>query len=579
LMRLRLLPLLLLAAVAACKDGPTDPSFSTTNYQVGEEYSFNVQAGEGKLCSEADRDMRRGRVVAITQRAVVIADVNNPAGGYSDAEYRRFGQQFDELVWPVTVANFGEPYDIDENERVVIFFTRAVNELTPRNQTWFVGGFFTARDLFPPQRTRRLDACAGTNYGEILYMLVPDPQGAVNNNVRSKDGELRNTVAVLGHEFQHLINASRRLYSGRALGTDWNEEVWLNEGLSHIAEELLGHGAGKLAPRQNIDLDRLVSTEELRDVFSAFHGSNFDRLRRYYENPDTASLIGADRLATRGAIWQFLRYAADRKGGSEPSFWRGLIDSGSGGLANLRTALGAEPMDWIQDWTVAIYTDDAVPNVAAAYQQPSWNFRSVYFGFVVSGQPLRRYPLLTRTLAEGVETSVSIRAGSAAYLRFRVAPGARAELRTAAAAPSCQPAGPARDLAIGEVIALTGSQTEVVCVNGGAEGGEFAYIPFNAAATGSRIVNVSGTGLLPPAAGTLALADRGLNARADARLAELLRPAEESWEMQLRERELRELGPRVGGTSPADPGGMAPRSVSFQTSAVNELRVSIVRIR
>ncbi len=578
-MRLRLLPLLLLATVGACKDGPTDPGFTAPNYQVGEEYSFNVQAGEGKLCSEADRDMRRGRVVAISRRAVVIADVNNPAGGYTDAEYRRFGEQFDALVWPVTVANFGEPYDIDENGRVVIFFTRAVNELTPRNQPWFVGGFFTARDLFPPQRTRRLDACAGTNYGEILYMLVPDPQGAVNNNARTKDGELRNTVAVLGHEFQHLINASRRMYSGRALGSDWNEEVWLNEGLSHIAEELLGHGASELAPRQNIDLNRLVSSVELQNVFSTFHGSNFDRLRRYYENPDTASLIGADRLATRGATWQFLRYAADRKGGSEASFWRSLIDSGSSGLANLRAALGTEPMDWVQDWTVAIYTDDAVPNMGARFEQPSWNFRSVYYGFVVSGQPLRRYPLLTRTLNEGAETPLSIRAGSAAYLRFRVAPGGRAEVRTSATAASCQQGGPAHDLTVGEVITLAGSQTDVVCLNGGAEGGEFAYIPFNAAGTGNRIVNVRGTGLLPPAAGSLTGLNGAFAATPESRLLQAALPAEESWEMRLRERERNELGPLVGGAAEASGGAVAPRGVSFTTSAVDELRVSIVRVR
>src|SRR5690606_23646136 len=144
---------------------------------------------------------------------------------------------FDDLVWDVNIASFGEPSDIDENGRVIIFYTRAVNELTPSGADSYVGGFFYNRDLFP---TSGANGGAGSNEGEMFYMLVPDPNGEVNGNRRATDFVLERTYSVLAHEFQHLINDSRRLYVNKALV--W-EDSWLNEGLSHIAEELAFYAA------------------------------------------------------------------------------------------------------------------------------------------------------------------------------------------------------------------------------------------------------------------------------------------------------------------------------------------------
>jgi len=396
----------------------------------GQLLQYNVNSTSA--CSSPD--FRTGRVVAVTDRAVVVADTANPrgAGTYSDQEYVAFAQTFDSSVWPTMVQNFGEPQDIDANQRVVIFFTRAVNELTPRNQEWYVGGFFFARDLFPRTAAPGFEACPASNNAELMYMLVPDPQGVVNGNVRLKERELRSTVAVIAHEFQHLINASRRLYVVRAGGANWNEETWLNEGLSHIAEELMAYATSPLSPRQNIDGDRLAASQAEQTAFFNFQGSNVTRLASYLENPDTASMIGPDGLATRGAAWHFLRYAADRRVGtsSEAALWRGLIDSNTTGIANLRSTFGGEPLDWMRDWMTAVYADDAVPGVESRFTFPSWNFRSVFPRLrSSSGQQIyARYPLKTRTLANGTAQSLSIRAGSAAYLRFGVPAGSSAEV-------------------------------------------------------------------------------------------------------------------------------------------------------
>jgi hypothetical protein len=532
---------------------------------------FNTQFASGLLCSETSRDMRTGRVVTTSERAVIVTDVGNPTGGFTDDEYRAYASAFDAQVWPTVTHHFGDPHDIDQNQRVVIFFTRAVNELTPPGQDWYVGGIFAARDLFPVEGNRRLGGCAGSNEAEMLYILVPDPNGEVNGNIRRKSSELHRTVNVMAHEFQHLINASRRLHGGGAVGSDWMEEVWLNEGLSQVAEELMGYAVSDLAPRQNIDLDRIVDSESATRAMSLHFYDNFHNLGQYLLNPDTTSLWGRDGTATRGATWQFLRYAADRRGGSEPAFWRGLVDSGSTGLANLRGALGTEPMDWIHDWLVSVYTDDHVPGPHPRFTQPSWDFRNLYPRLrTPEGFAYGRYPLRIRTLTDGAQASLSLAAGSAAYLRFGVTAGERAEIRTDAGAASCRNGGSAHALAVGQVVKVSGSEAGAVCVEGGAEGAEFTFIPFNASLTGSRSLSVAATGIQPvdETTGTahVTAADRRGHA-AD-------KPGHShEWELRFREQEIQELSGLVrGGAPPA-------ASLSVGASSDPEWRIAIVRTR
>jgi hypothetical protein len=208
---------------------------------VGDLVRLNARTSAA--CDTATAEFRTGRVMVVSERAIVVADTGNPAGGFSEAEYAGVAAAFDTLVYPVDVRHFGEPTDLDGNGRAIIFYTRAVNALTPPNAGFVIGGFFWNRDLFP--RTGA-DACPGSNDGELFYMLAPDPAGTINGNRRSKDSVLSSTVSVIAHEFQHLINASRRLYVAKT--ANYDEVTWLNEGMSHVAEELSFYQAAGLSP-------------------------------------------------------------------------------------------------------------------------------------------------------------------------------------------------------------------------------------------------------------------------------------------------------------------------------------------
>ncbi|HEX3868002.1 MAG TPA: hypothetical protein VHV78_14670, partial [Gemmatimonadaceae bacterium] len=232
-----------LAAFAAIPASPT----------IGTLFTLNANGNAGESCTNPI-DVT-ARVAAVSNTAIVVADTANPAGGFTDAEYGSFATMFDTLISPLDVSNFGQPSDIDKNGRIIIFFTKEVNKLTPAGSAGEVGGFFDERDLFPTTTTTDLQGCPTSNFAEMFYVIVPDPTGKYNN-ARSKASVQELAPGTLAHEYQHLINAGRRLYVNDA---DTFEEVWLNEGLSHIAEELLYYRVARLTPRENIGISTVAA--------------------------------------------------------------------------------------------------------------------------------------------------------------------------------------------------------------------------------------------------------------------------------------------------------------------------------
>lgn len=300
---------------------PTSPSGTPVgvgaNARVGDLVLVNVNANE----SCTNPIYRASRVTAIGKFAIIVNDTLNPVG-FTGPDFARFATRFDSLVYPVDVAAFGAPTDIDANGHVVLVFTRAVNELTPRNSGSYVGGFTFSRDLFPTTATQRAQACAASNVGEYFYLLTPDPTGAINGNVRTTGFVDSVTTGVLAHEFEHLINASRRLYVNNAKSF---EVKWLDEGLAHVAEELLFYRESGLVPRSNLDVNAIRASAASVAAYNVDMRGNGDRYRAFLQSPTTHSPFGTDpatqpgddSLQTRGGIWSLLRYALDRAGASD----------------------------------------------------------------------------------------------------------------------------------------------------------------------------------------------------------------------------------------------------------------------
>ena len=400
------------AARAAPRAGDGfNASMVSANIVVGDSRQFRVpDASKSNLCENFITVGARAR--AVGTHSVIWQDTLAPANGFTDADFAAIASEFDNLIYPVDVAYFGEPSDIDANGKISILYTPEVNKLTTRGSTGFVSGFFFGGDLFPRVDAQGEPICTQSNEAEIFYLLVPDPNGELSD-ARTKAAVRQGTRGTVSHEFQHMINTGVRLANP---AVDEFEVAWLNEALSHLAEELVGRAKRGFGEFQNLSHTDVTANI---DDYNAFFFQNIARFETWLERPDTAAPTSsrADRqLAPRGAAWALLRYTADHHAGSSlPNFTRRLVAGPRVSVANL-VQHAAAPFDTIiSGWMVANYADDAgIAGLGARFTYRSWNLRSVQAGINQGVFPLR-----VRTLRAGSDSiKTEARSGSGNYFRM-----------------------------------------------------------------------------------------------------------------------------------------------------------------
>jgi hypothetical protein len=159
---------------------------------------------------------------------------------------------------------------------------------------------------------------------------------------------------ILIHEFQHMVNLGQRhIIQGDANTPE--EWLWLNEGLSHLAENIGGY---------------IVQNRARVKLY--LHGE-------VDSGPSVTSLTqGPATLAERGAAYLFCRYLLDRW----PEVTRNLVGGPAAGPDNVAQATGTAFSQIFKDWAAAIYLDDRdldgdeVPELLGpAYRFTSHNIR------------------------------------------------------------------------------------------------------------------------------------------------------------------------------------------------------------
>ena len=232
------------------------------------------------------------------------------------------------------------------------------------------------------------------------------------------------------HEFQHLINASRRYYVTPDLVD--TEEAWLNEGMSHIAEEILYMHVAGLGQRQHLNFLAStggVSSDPKWQAMVNYQADNMDRYNSYVPVPESSSPIGAtiddDALPVRGAGWAIIRWALDHSpaAGGDRTYLKALVDAPTQGPPNFdRTFPSVGGLTGaLKGFAVANFADGSGIGVSTTYQHLSWNFREWLPHFTANSN---RYPLLVRPLTNGAQYNLTLAGGGSSYLRFRVNAGA-----------------------------------------------------------------------------------------------------------------------------------------------------------
>lgn len=283
-----------------------NPIGASAAVSLGESRSFKVLSS---LSSTKSYATVNASAECIGDNVIFYVDQEVSQNVLSDADIAKLCADFD----PVVVREqqlFGSLSDVDGNGKVVVLFTPQVNRLGGQGGG-IITGFFLAGDLYPSS-----DSNPSSNTMEILYIMVPDPNGAWGTKVNRAFAMSNFLPSVLPHELQHAINYNEHVFVARGVA----ENSCLNEGLSHLAEDLLGQGQ-----------------------------ENPSRYGIYLSSPQSYSVISCSQagLGNRGGSYLFLRYLYDQSGNGD-AFVRRLIQSPLKGIKNLEAAFAGTQNDFNQ---------------------------------------------------------------------------------------------------------------------------------------------------------------------------------------------------------------------------------------
>ena len=196
---------------------------------VGDRRAFRV-CDKVTCRQESDFASVSAVVKYVGDHALIYQDEDAPAGGLNEGDFQELGGVFDRELYGVATRAFGSESDVDQNGRVMILFTPIVNGMTETAQCSqsYVTGFFFPLDVDPTAASDDR-----SNQAEVFYAMVPDPQGTVTCD-HSVERVTRIVPVTFIHELQHMISFHQHVI----LRAGSSENTWLNEAMSHMAEEL-----------------------------------------------------------------------------------------------------------------------------------------------------------------------------------------------------------------------------------------------------------------------------------------------------------------------------------------------------
>ena len=340
---------------------------------------------------------------------------------YTDADFAALGKLFDDVLYPIDTAAFGSPSDVDGNGHIIVLMSQRINQLTKAADCptqGFVAGYFYGLDLLPDRQ--------GSNKGEVFYTIAPDSVGKFSC-AHTKAYVNRNMPATFIHEFQHMIS-----FNQHVLIRNGNSELaWLNEGLSHIAEEL---GSKYYETKYPPPSGRANPSQLFPDSAQGFGPPQFVNAYNYLLDPTKHSVTtfeGLGSLEERGGAWLFLRWLADQKG---EAIFKQLVQTNRRGVDNVSTVAGEPFAALFGDFGIATYTDsiDGVPrtSIPTRYRFTSRNTRQIFARlFPIKPNPVTPTPLgcvstATGTMVQGTQAYYVVggTTGCVAQTRVELAP-------------------------------------------------------------------------------------------------------------------------------------------------------------
>jgi len=268
------------------------PVQAPVGYQVGDVHTFWMGDEEEQRYWQIDAELK-----IKTDHAYLYVSQEAP---FDEDKLQQAADLFESQIYPTNHRYFGSEWvpGIDNDPRMTILVT---DQMPPG-----IAGYFSSADEYPRAMKPR------SNEREMIYVT------SSYLNDTDQFGQL------LSHEFQHMIHWNQ----------DLSESLWVNEGLSLLAEEINGYGSvlGSWQFWRDTDIQLTNWAEERQD-----------RARNY----------AASKL--------FLSYLSEHYGGYEVLGKLAADDAyGIDGVDRLLRATGYE-VDFeavFSDWAVANLLDD-----------------------------------------------------------------------------------------------------------------------------------------------------------------------------------------------------------------------------
>ena len=287
-------------------------------YQVGEEKTFWV----------TNTDNNENFQVQATLRYVgdnIYFWIENGVR-YKDSDLQQLAEDFDQEIVPTNREFFGIEWNpgVDDDPRFYVLYARGLGAS--------LAGYFSSADELHP-------AAHPYSNAHEMFLLNAD-------TVRLSEDYIYGTMA---HEFQHMIHWYQ----------DRNEETWVNEGFSMLAEHVNDLNSG------GFDFDYVINPDLQLTDWGAETGENGPHY---------------------GASYLFMVYFLDRFGEEATKALVANPENGFTGLENVMQALGIlnpttgqvyTANEVFTDWVVANYVQD--PTV----EQGRYTYRS-YTPYAVS---------------------------------------------------------------------------------------------------------------------------------------------------------------------------------------------------
>jgi hypothetical protein len=229
-----------------------------------------------------------GRVVYAGTKGIMLEDTANTLKGRVDTLYTRLGKEFDDVMFPILSANFGNPLAMDaqlnNDGAMYMLFSTKVNTMG----TGLIAGFVNNADFLTTAQ------CPSSNGAEVFYARAPTVLGATTGEPVSIWEFTRSIGSTIIHEAKHLTSFATKMAQPGFSGNKPPQDAWLEESSAEIAQELLHRVTFSHAAKSNVDYAATLAREVRpssglpMNMFNAFAW-----LYRYHSDPESLSLVGS----------------------------------------------------------------------------------------------------------------------------------------------------------------------------------------------------------------------------------------------------------------------------------------------